>query len=98
MLAIHSTRIIVLKTFLNILHFVIHQEKMQQYQDSAGFYFYAEFFVYGWGPTNPEEDMMLTRYRRATKPHWECTKYVILPSRVVSITTHSIFPISHYST
>lgn len=74
------------------------QEKMQQYQDSAGFYFFAEFFVYGWGATNPEEDMMVTRFRRATQPHWECTKYVILPSRVISITTHSIFPMSHYST
>ncbi|GFO17677.1 beta-1,4-galactosyltransferase galt-1 [Plakobranchus ocellatus] len=74
------------------------QEKMQQYQDSAGFYFYAEFFVYGWGPTNPEEDMMLTRYRRATQPHWECTKYVFMPARVVSITTHSIFAMSHFST
>ncbi|CAL1534833.1 unnamed protein product [Lymnaea stagnalis] len=74
------------------------KEKMEMYQDSAGFYFDAEFFIYNWGPTNPEEDLMLTRYRKATKPHWECTKYVYLPARVLSSTTHSIFPISPYTT
>lgn len=74
------------------------KEKMEVFQDSAGFYFDAEFFIYNWGPTNPEEDLMLTRYRKATKPHWECTKYVYLPARVLSSTTHSIFPISPYTT
>ncbi|XP_059139529.1 uncharacterized protein LOC131927752 [Physella acuta] len=74
------------------------KEKMKVYQDSAGFYFEAEFFIYNWGPTNPEEDMMVTRFRKATKPHWECTKYVYLPSRVLSSTTHSIFYHSPYTT
>ncbi|XP_013087263.2 uncharacterized protein LOC106071649 isoform X1 [Biomphalaria glabrata] len=74
------------------------KEKMEYYQDSAGFYFDTEFFIYNWGPTNPEEDLMLTRYRKATKPHWECTKYVYLPARVLSSTTHSIYPLHPYTT
>uniref|UniRef100_A0A0B7APZ7 Glycosyltransferase family 92 protein n=1 Tax=Arion vulgaris TaxID=1028688 RepID=A0A0B7APZ7_9EUPU len=74
------------------------KEQMEKFQDSAGFYFDAEFFIYDWGATNVEEDLVLTRYRKATKPHWECTKFVFLPHRILSIVTHSMLQLSPYRT
>ncbi|BFZ20527.1 hypothetical protein BsWGS_23565 [Bradybaena similaris] len=74
------------------------KEKMETYQDGAGFFFEAEFFVYEWGPSHPKEDLMVSRYRRATKPHWECTKYMFLPHRTRGTITHTFFPLPPYRT
>ncbi|XP_059143258.1 uncharacterized protein LOC131930691 [Physella acuta] len=73
------------------------QDKRKQHPQSAGFYFFTQFFLTTWEPTNPEENLMVKRYRKATPPRWECYKYVYLPSRVYTSLTHEFFPKSYYT-
>ncbi|BFZ13642.1 hypothetical protein BsWGS_16680 [Bradybaena similaris] len=68
------------------------KEQLGKEPNAAGFYFYTEFFITTWDPTNPEEDLMVKRYRKSTVPRWECYKYVYLPSRVTTSVTHQFFP------
>ncbi|CAG5118844.1 unnamed protein product, partial [Candidula unifasciata] len=77
-------RAITLKDFL--------KEQLQKEPKAAGFYLYTQFFITTWKPTNPEEDLMVKRYRESTVPLWEAYKYVYLPSRAKIATTHQFFP------
>ncbi|CAG5118845.1 unnamed protein product [Candidula unifasciata] len=70
------------------------KEQMQKEPNAAGFYFYTQFFVTTWGPTNPEEDLIVKRYRKSTEPLWRAYKYVYQPSRVKSAMTHEFFATS----
>ncbi|CAL1530149.1 unnamed protein product [Lymnaea stagnalis] len=75
-----------LKTFL--------QDHVTKYPLAAAFFFYTEFFLTTWPPTNPEEDLMVKRYRQTRVARWECYKYVYLTSRVLASITHVVYPVS----
>lgn len=74
------------------------QESLALYPRAAGFYFFTEFFITTWGPTHPEERLMVKRYRKTREPRWECYKYVYVTDRVVSSLTHEIFPKDTFTT
>ncbi|CAG5118846.1 unnamed protein product, partial [Candidula unifasciata] len=70
----------------------VFKKQLQREPSGSGFFFYTQFFITTWKPTNPEEDLMVKRYRRTTEPLWVSYKYVYLPSRVKAATTHRLFP------
>ncbi|CAL1543241.1 unnamed protein product [Lymnaea stagnalis] len=74
------------------------EESLALYPNAAGFYFFTEFFILTWGPTHPDERLMVKRYRKTREPRWECYKYVYVTDRVISMLTHEIFPKDSYTT
>ncbi|XP_059143255.1 uncharacterized protein LOC131930689 [Physella acuta] len=79
---------------ISIKQFLQHQTA--KHPDAASFFFHTEFFITTWEPTNPEEDLMIKRYRKTTVPRWECYKYVYLSNRVVTSVTHAVYVIPPY--
>ncbi|XP_070177013.1 uncharacterized protein [Littorina saxatilis] len=74
----------------NIKDFANH--KFMKNPDAAGFFFYTQFFVYDWGPTNTKSNISILRYLNSTLPKNECKKYIYLTSRVFQTRTHTYDP------
>ncbi|KAK7502517.1 hypothetical protein BaRGS_00006092 [Batillaria attramentaria] len=72
------------------------KEQLQSHPNAAGFFFWAQFFLYEWGPVNKDSDVTMFRYLNSTQPRWECYKYIYLTQRVKHATTHTITPVSPY--
>ncbi|KAH9508257.1 hypothetical protein Btru_050626 [Bulinus truncatus] len=71
---------------------------LSKHPDAAGFFFDTSFFITDWTPSNPEEKLLVKRYRISREPRWECYKFVYIPERVKSILTHSVFAQQGYNT
>ncbi|XP_059156818.1 uncharacterized protein LOC131941546 [Physella acuta] len=74
------------------------QEKWSQRPTASALFFHTEFFLTTWEPSNPEEQLMVKRFRNTTVPRWECYKYVYKPSRVITSITHTVFSRSAFKT
>ncbi|GFS19202.1 hypothetical protein ElyMa_001540100 [Elysia marginata] len=73
------------------------QDLFSKHPSAASLIFPTQFFLTTWLPSNPEEEVIVLRYRRTRIARWECWKYVFLPAKVKAAVTHEVFPVRGFS-
>lgn len=70
------------------------QDLTKQYPKAAAFTFYTTFFFTN--KSMPENTTLTTTYLQTVGPRWECFKNIYIPTRVKTVTTHTIEPLNSY--